>query len=159
MLKRWASRTDRPGHLIALAAVARSGDATALKEIGSLLPDLEGQDLLSAGVALAIRNDPRGREALQQVLQGPEELLRIEAAAALAKLGDPAGLSRLEAELSNSNPWIRLRTLEKLSGVSKAPAPSVWRQMTDPMPWIRVRAAQATAAACRAQDATAAQRR
>ncbi len=146
-LRSVASQEAAPGRLVALAALARSGDAAALSRITALLPELEGLDLLSAARALAAHQDPRGVAALQQIMAGPEELLQLEAAAALARLGDTRGRDRLKAELSNTNPWIRLRALEKLRPLPGPPTAAVWRQMDDPMAWIRVRAAQVSLAA------------
>jgi HEAT repeat protein len=144
VLKRWSRRTQSPGHLIALAGVAASGDAEALASIKELLPQLNGRELLAAGIALGQRGDPRGIETLRVVLSGPDDLQQLEAAAALAKLGEASGRARLESELNSSNVWMRLRSLELLRGLGVPPAPTVWRQMNDPMAWIRVRAAQVT---------------
>lgn len=143
VLKSWAGRHGAEGRVLALAAVARAGDAAALSSIVAMLPELHGPDLLAAGVALASRRDPRGLEAVRYVLNGPEELLRLEAALALARMGDGSGRDRLEAEAESENAWVRLRAIEKLRKLRLAPTPNVWRQMADSMPWIRVRAAQA----------------
>jgi HEAT repeat protein len=159
VLRLWARKAHTPGRLIALAAVAGSGDSEALGELQRLLPELEGEDRLAAGTALARRKDPKGIEAIRDVLNGPDELLQLEAAAALARLGDRSGLERLGGELANTNVWIRLRALEKLRGLSLPPTAAVWRQMADPMPWVRVRAAQLTLEGCRrGVDAAAAKR-
>lgn len=143
----WSTRTSTPGHLLALAAVARSGDPQALETVRSLLPDLEGDDLLAAGVALATQKDPRGLEAIRGILTGPNDLLRLKAAAALASLGQPEGVDWLERDLTNPNPWMRLRSLEYLVGRLPAPTADVWRLMTDDLIWIQVRAAQVTLSA------------
>lgn len=144
VLRTWSTRTQTPGHLIALAAVARSGDKAALDAVESLFPELHGPDLLAAAEALAVQGESEGRDAVRQLLIGPDELLRLEAAAALARLGDPAGLEHLQAELGSTDVWVRLRTLEKLHGLGVPVDRRVWRQMADPMDWIRVRAAQVT---------------
>ncbi len=141
ILRRWAER-QAPGRLIALAAVARTGDQQALAEIERLLPDLRGADLLAGGIALALNKRPGGLEAIRHLLVGDDELLQLEAAAALVRLDDPAGRTRLEAELANANVWIRLRTLEKIRETALPVSAQVWRQMNDDMPWVRVRAAQ-----------------
>lgn len=144
ILRVWATRESVPGRLLALSAVARSGDAEAIRALKRLLPDLHGQDLLAAGVALASAGDPDGNEALAQVLRGPEELLHLEAAAALDALGNPQGRGRLESELGNPNVWLRLKALEQLRRSPGRLSPAVWRQMNDGMAWVRVRAAQVT---------------
>lgn len=142
VLRTWSARQDSPARLIALAAVARAGDRQALATIRARLPELHGQDLLAAGTALATHGDAAGVRALEDVLRGPEELLQIEAAAALEAAGSAAGRGRLDAELTNPNVWIRLKALEKLRGRTLLPTAAVWRQLSDPMPWVRVRAAQ-----------------
>ena len=156
VLRAWSKRTETPGHFTALAALARSGDGEALTALQQELPALEGEDRLAAGVALAQNHDPRGIEAIREVLAGPDELLRVDAAAALARLGDKAGLEWIGGELGNSNVWIRLRALERLRGLRLTPTAAVWRQMTDPTPWVRVRAAQLTIEGCQqSRDAAA----
>jgi hypothetical protein len=149
VLRSWAKRSDTPGHVIALAAVAGTGDGPALAELETLLPGLEGQDRLAAGVALARQKDARGVGAIREVLNGPDELLQLEAAAALARLGDKAGIEWLGGEVGNTNVWMRLRALEMLRGLGVPPTPAIWRQMADPMPWVRVRAAQLVLEGCR----------
>ena len=144
LLRRWSHRPDTPGHLIALAAVGRAGDRDAIARVRSLLPELHGQDLLAAGVALAEHGEPEGFESIEVVLSGPDALLQIEAAAALARLNHGVGLERLEADLNNPDVWIRLRTLEQLRGLAVQPNHRIWRQMADPLAWVRVRAAQRT---------------
>lgn len=143
ILRRWAARDAGPGRVIALGAVARAGDHEALAEIDRLLPDLRGSDLLAGGIALATHKRPQGLKAIRDVLVGENELLHLEAAAALVRLGDPLGRTTLEAELGNPNVWIRLRALEKVREAAIPVSAQVWRQMTDEMPWVRVRAAQA----------------
>lgn len=142
ILKRWAGRRSTPGSLLALAAVARSGDAQALADIRLLLPDLQGEDLLAAGVALSHQGDKQGIEIVQGVVTGPDELLQLRAAAALSDLGQAYGLRRLEDELFNANPWIRLRALEYLQGRLQEPVPGVWRLLLDDLPWIQIQAAK-----------------
>jgi hypothetical protein len=144
LCRQWARRPSAPGHLLTLAAVARSGDPEAIARVRTLLPDLDGEELLAAGLALARQNDPRGLDAVRGLLNGPDELLQLKTAAALAGLGDPSGLSRLERELTNTNPWIRLRSLEYLVPLVRTPTPEIWRLMADDLPWIRVRAAEAS---------------
>lgn len=155
ILRTWATREDSPARLIALAAIARSGDRPALATIKTRLPELFGQDLLAAGTALAAHGDPAGVEALEHVLRGPEELLQVEAAAALEAVGSPAGRGRLDAELTNPNVWIRLKALEMLRGRAPLPTAAVWRQLSDPMPWVRVRAAQVALEAARTTTGSA----
>jgi HEAT repeat protein len=150
----WSTRTSAPGHLLALAAVARSGDPKALETIRSLLPVLEGEERLAAGVALATQKDPQGLQTIQGVLAGPDELLGLKAAAALASLGQVQGTQLLERELTNTNPWMRLRSLEYLDGRLSAPTAEVWRLMADDLIWIQVRAAQVTLAALSAPTAS-----
>jgi HEAT repeat protein len=159
VLKTWSGRADTPGHLIALAAVAGSGDAFALSELKTQLPTLEGEDRLAAGVALARQKDARGIEAIREVMSGPDELLRLQAAAALVRLGDKSGLEWLGGELGSTNVWMRLRALEMLRGLGVPPTPAVWRQMSDPMPWIRVRAAQLVLEGCRSPAVAAVAKR
>lgn len=144
ILRQWSKRSDTPGHLLALAAVARAGDEEALASIRKLLPDLHGEDLLAAGVALATQGDPQGLEGIRAVLNGPDELLKLEAAAALARLGHADGRERLEADLNSSDVWVRLRTLEQLEGLIDQPSRRVWRLMADPLLWVRLRAAERT---------------
>jgi hypothetical protein len=156
LLRPWSGRNDVPGHLVALAAVAGSGDRDALVRLDRELPGLHGSDLLAAGVALARRGDKRGVESITSVLTGPEELLQIEAAGALARFGVPEGSARLEAELGSTNIWLRLRSLEVLQRLPPMlPTPAVWRQMADPLPAVRVRAAQIVLDGCNAKDARA----
>jgi HEAT repeat protein len=150
----WSARASTPGHLLALAAVARSGDPKALETIQSLLPELEGAERLAAGVALATQKDPQGLQAIQGLLAGPDELLRLKAAAALAALGQEQGTQLLERELTNTNPWMRLRSLEYLDGRLSAPTAEVWRLMADDLIWIQVRAAQVTLSALSAPTAS-----
>lgn len=139
---RSAIRDGRPGRFLALAAVARSGDKPALAALEASLPDLRGRDLLAAGVALAHLGRPGGYEAITHVLDGPDELLQLDAAVALIRLGDAAGRARLEAELASPNMWIRLRALEKAREVGLPPSALIWRHLADATPWVRVRAAQ-----------------
>ena len=149
--RQWASRTSTPGHLFALAAVARAGDPAALARIRTLLPSLDGEELLASSVALAKQNDAQGLDAVRRLLTGADELLQLKAAAALADLGDPTGRARLERELTNTNPWIRLRSLEYFVPLSPTPTPEVWRLMADDMPEIQIRAAEASLVAATGQ--------
>jgi hypothetical protein len=148
LLKQWSERQGVPGQFVALGAVAESGDADALAAVKTLLPELFGRDLLAAGVALSQSGDKRGREILSQLLAADEELLRLDAAAALIRFGVPAGNEYLLGGLGETNPWLRLRTLELWRALavdevtSGPPPPQAWRLLNDAMPWIRVRAAQ-----------------
>jgi HEAT repeat protein len=147
LLKEWSTRHGAPGQLVALGAVAGSGDPEALAAVKAMLPELNGRDLLAAAVALARQGDDRGRETLLYLLGAPEELLRLDAAAALVRAGVPAGTEHLTGALRETNPWLRLRALELWRGLAASISPGLlppeaWRLLNDPMPWIRVRAAQ-----------------
>lgn len=142
VLRRWAARTDVPGHVIALAGLAAAGDEPATEAVLRELPSIGDADRLAVGVALATRKHPQGLPVIREMLSDPNELLQVDAAAALARLGDPVGRERLEADLRAQNVWVRLRALGHLRRLPTSPSPLLWRQMADSMPWVRVRAAQ-----------------
>jgi hypothetical protein len=122
-------------------SLARLGSDQWLKQFVDVLPQLEGDVLLDIGQLLQARGDARGIQAIERVVQGDHEVLRITAAAKLPATSDLVRTT-FEAGLASQNPWTRVATLQQFRSSSLLTPTRARAFLLDREPWARVRAAQ-----------------
>lgn len=145
-LRRHMEQTDRPPlRIMAAAALARSGDSTALEAVHEMLREDDPQIFRLAAWVLGVVGGPADIEPLRSRLtKAADEQTRAFVQHALARLGDRDGRAAVALNLDSADPQVRpLAALA--AGESRACETAArLRTMLDD-PWLdaRIRAAHA----------------
>lgn len=131
----------------AAAALAKVGDADAVTSLVHMLedhPDLVEEEMIEAIGELRY---PQALPVLEKYLDSPRSMLRRAAARAIGRIGGPGAVDPLvRAAMNADDADLRRASLQALrvAGDERA-APAVIDGLTDPLPSVRVAAAEATA--------------
>jgi HEAT repeat protein len=129
--------------LAARAALVRLGDRGEREAVVGLLPQLRGTDLLEPAAALLAVGDARGVGPLRDVANGPDEMLRLDAAAALRPYDAALADSVIDAGLRSPNAWVRAHAIEALRASGRAADAQLQQLLQDTNELVRLRAAEA----------------
>ena len=145
-LRRAMASTENPKlEIMAAAALARWGNADALKQIRSRVKDRDGEIARIAAWVLARTGDLADLPALRTgAACFPDPLTRAYFEHAIAAIGDPEGRKALLKNLASSDPAIRVYAAEFAPDARAVEAEKALTQMlNDSVLDVRVRAAQA----------------
>jgi hypothetical protein len=135
-------------------ALIRTGDREALSKYPGPLDALRDEDAFVVGKALGKAGDPRGAALIVRAASSDNELLQIRAAASLGAADSLLTSRILDNALASRNIWIRAAALHEFCGSPSLSFAVARRLMSDPEPWVKLRAAAAVLAAMPAAGAT-----
>jgi HEAT repeat protein len=140
-----ASQFDRlsgSAKIAAVAGLAAGGDAEARVKLTGALSLLQGQDLLTAAIALQRLQDPKATGLLLRLLASDDVMLKLEAAGHLAKSpGQERAWTAIHSGLASRNPLVRAQALKIWADAGRASDATVRRLLGDDDPWVRLQAA------------------
>jgi HEAT repeats len=136
-------RPDSPVRHAAVLSLGLLGDQNGLDEVRRLLPNLTGDDRLTAARALAAAGDPAAEQLFQDSIGGESDSVRIDAAVQMARLSPPQARDTLRSGLGASNVFIRAAAAQGYATLNWEPTRELRALLLDPNDIVRLRAAQA----------------
>lgn len=133
-------RAVRMGLTIALA---RHGDRASLDQAVAMLDGIDGYEKVQVGRALVESLDPRGLEIIDQVLKGPVDIDRVDAAIALARINPASAGQTIVETLTRGSAAVRSSALYAAGLVRIGAEPAVYRRLVDDEEMVRAFAVEA----------------
>ena len=103
----------------------------------AMLDGIDGYEKVQIGRALVESLDPRGLEIIDQVLRGPVDIDRVDAAIALARINPASAGQTIVETLTRGSPAVRSVALYAAGLVRIGAEPAVYRRLGDGEEMVR----------------------